>query len=117
MLDSQLPARVSSTAEATGGKVRAQKDSAEDFLARMEEAPELIIADTPRAGLGKDATRELLRVRPPALKIVSCDPSTMARDVKKLLDAYQIERIALVDLFPQTYHFETIMHLIRREIG
>ena len=101
--------------EETGAKVHAQKGSAEDFLAQMETVPELMIADPPRAGLGKDATRELVRVRPAALKIVSCDPSTMARDVKKLLEAYRIERIALVDLFPQTYHFETVVHLVRHE--
>jgi 23S rRNA (uracil1939-C5)-methyltransferase len=97
----------------SGERLKTHKSSAEEFLASLESAPELIVADPPRAGLGKDATRELLRIRPGALKIVSCDPSTMARDVKKLLEAYRISRITLVDLFPQTYHFETVVHLQR----
>ena len=77
----------------------------------MNSAPDLIIADPPRAGLGSEAVTELLRIRPRALKIVSCDPSTLARDVKKLLTAYRISRVTLVDLFPQTYHFEVVVHL------
>jgi 23S rRNA (uracil1939-C5)-methyltransferase len=47
------------------------------------------------------------------IKIVSCDPATLARDVKKLFGAYRIERLTLVDLFPQTYHFEVVVHLTR----
>ncbi|HEX4750366.1 MAG TPA: class I SAM-dependent RNA methyltransferase [Bryobacteraceae bacterium] len=95
-------------------RLKPQKSSAEEFLASIESTPDLIVADPPRAGLGKDVTRELLRIRPGALNIVSCDPSTLARDAKKLLEAYQISRIALVDLFPQTYHFEVVMHLERK---
>jgi 23S rRNA (uracil1939-C5)-methyltransferase len=96
---------------AVGGRLRTQKSSAEEFLAGLESAPELVIADPPRAGLGKEATAQLLRLRPQALKLVSCDPSTLARDLKKLLEAYRIERLTLVDLFPQTYHFEVVAHM------
>jgi 23S rRNA (uracil1939-C5)-methyltransferase len=72
-----------------------------------------VVADPPRAGLGKPATAELLRLRPAAVKLVSCDLATLARDVKKLLEAYRLARLALVDLFPQTYHFEVVVHLER----
>ena len=91
--------------------LQASQMPAEDFLRSLEETPDLIIADPPRSGLDRDVTAELLRIKPPRLTLVSCDPATLARDIKKLLTAYGIRRIALVDLFPQTYHFETVVHL------
>jgi 23S rRNA (uracil1939-C5)-methyltransferase len=94
-----------------GDRVRTHKATAEEFLAEIGTAPDLIIADPPRAGLGNQAVAELLRIRAESLKIVSCDPSTLARDIKKLLPAYRITRLTLVDLFPQTYHFEVVVHL------
>jgi 23S rRNA (uracil1939-C5)-methyltransferase len=93
--------------------IRTLNASAEDFLRDLTETPDLIVADPPRAGLGREATAELLRVAPPKLTIVSCDPATLARDVRTLLASYRIERLTLVDLFPRTYHFETIAHLGR----
>jgi 23S rRNA (uracil1939-C5)-methyltransferase len=93
--------------------IRSARASAEDFLRDLTEAPELIVADPPRAGLGKEITGELLRVGSPRLTLVSCDPSTLARDVKDLLLRYRIERLTLIDLFPQTYHFEVVVHLAR----
>ncbi len=94
-----------------GGAVRPVKASAEEFLRGLTETPDLIVADPPRAGLGNDATAELLRLKAPQLTLVSCDPATLARDAKKLLEAYRIDRLTLVDLFPQTYHFEVVAHL------
>jgi 23S rRNA (uracil1939-C5)-methyltransferase len=56
--------------------------------------------------------KELLRIRAPRLAIISCDPATLARDLQGLLaEAYRIEKIALVDLFPQTFHIEAVVHL------
>jgi 23S rRNA (uracil1939-C5)-methyltransferase len=56
--------------------------------------------------------KELLRLKPRRIGIVSCDPSTLARDLKGLCEAgYKIKSMALVDLFPQTYHMETVTHL------
>jgi len=92
--------------------INAQRASAEDFLREMQTAPEWIVADPPRAGLGKELTTELKRLKPPRLTIVSCDPTTLARDLKVLLEGgYRIARMSLVDLFPQTYHFETVVRL------
>jgi 23S rRNA (uracil1939-C5)-methyltransferase len=51
-----------------------------------------------------------MRLRPPRLTIVSCDPATLARDLAALA-AYRIESMTLVDLFPQTFHIETVAHL------
>jgi 23S rRNA (uracil1939-C5)-methyltransferase len=88
--------------------------SAEDFLRSVTEAPEFLLVDPPRAGLGTDTTKEILRIAPVQVAYVSCDVSTMARDLQKLMPKYTIERITLVDLFPQTYHFESVVHLRRK---
>ncbi len=93
--------------------VRSVRASAEEFLRGLGEAPDLIVADPPRAGLDRAAIEELLRLKPEKLILASCDPATMARDLKKLVTGYRIARIALLDLFPQTYHFETVVHLER----
>jgi 23S rRNA (uracil1939-C5)-methyltransferase len=83
----------------------------ETFLASARTAPDFVLADPPRAGLGKAAAARLLALRPATLVIVSCDPATLARDLAILAPAYEIERIMLVDLFPQTFHMETIVKL------
>jgi 23S rRNA (uracil1939-C5)-methyltransferase len=76
--------------------------------------PDLIVADPPRAGLGAETTELLGRIGAPALVYVSCDPATLARDLRELLNAgYAIERITLADLFPQTFHLETVVRLRR----
>jgi 23S rRNA (uracil1939-C5)-methyltransferase len=83
----------------------------EAFLAKAKTAPDFALADPPRAGLGKDAAARLAQLRPPVLVIVACDPATLARDLAALLPIYKVERIAMVDLFPQTFHLETIVRL------
>ena len=97
-----------------GEKLTAVRSSAEEFLSTVQTAPDLIVADPPRAGIDRAVTGELLRIKAAQLVLVSCDPATMARDLKKLLAAYRIERLTLIDLFPQTYHFETVVHLQRQ---
>lgn len=86
--------------------------STEEFLAGVKTAPDFVLADPPRAGLGSDSVKELVRLRPKRIGIVSCDPSTLARDLKGLCEAgYRIGSMTLVDLFPQTYHLETVTQL------
>jgi len=94
-----------------GVAVTADHRKAEEFLAALEQPPELIVADPPRTGLGRQVIAELLKLRSAKVVIVSCDPATLARDLRELLPAYQIERMTLVDLFPQTYHMETVVRL------
>jgi 23S rRNA (uracil1939-C5)-methyltransferase len=78
----------------------------------MESTPEFVLADPPRAGLGKMVVEHLLRLKPPRLTLVSCDPSTLARDLRSFVGVgYIIEDMKLVDLFPQTYHIETVVRL------
>jgi 23S rRNA (uracil1939-C5)-methyltransferase len=93
--------------------VKAENKTTEEYLARLEQTPDLILADPPRTGLGKDVVRELARIRAPRVTIVSCDPATLARDLQGLLaHDYRLDQITLVDLFPQTFHIETVAHLV-----
>ena len=99
-----------------GVVVRTELARVEDFLASAHHNPgefDFIVADPPRAGLGKAVSQHLAQLAPPKIVIVSCDPATLARDVATLKD-YEIEKLILVDLFPQTYHMETVAHLRRR---
>lgn len=93
--------------------LKPRRAAAEDFLRELERAPDFVLADPPRAGLGKEAANQLLRLKPARLTIVSCDAATLARDLRGLLEGgYALTRLTLIDLFPQTYHFETVAHLI-----
>jgi 23S rRNA (uracil1939-C5)-methyltransferase len=86
------------------------------FLRRQPPsvAPDLIVVDPPRIGLGPETTAQLTRIAAAALLYVSCDPATLARDLRALLNSgYAIESVTLVDLFPQTFHLETIVALRR----
>ncbi len=89
--------------------------TAEEFLERASDARfDLVLVDPPRAGLGKRTLQGLLRLHPRRLHYLSCDPATLARDLKILLAAgYRLEQLHLFDLFPQTYHLETLVRLRR----
>ena len=77
-------------------------------------SPDLIVMDPPRTGLGESVVRSLAALRAPRMTYVSCDPATLARDLGGLLKAgYRVEQTHLLDLFPQTYHLETVVHLAR----
>jgi 23S rRNA (uracil1939-C5)-methyltransferase len=88
------------------------QQSAEDYLAGAERAPDFLVADPPRAGLGKSVVKRLTELRPRHLVVVACDPATLARDLSGLVaSGYRVARMVLVDLFPQTYHLETVVEL------
>jgi 23S rRNA (uracil1939-C5)-methyltransferase len=97
-------------------ELKAYKSTAEEFLRDLQASPELLIADPPRSGLGKEATAELLRLQPSRMVIVSCDPTTLARDLRALLPSYEVTDLTVVDLFPQTYHIETVAKLQKRQV-
>src|SRR5579863_184843 len=78
-------------AERARVKVEVVTEQAEDFLANANTAPEFVLADPPRAGLGKKAAGRLLSLRPGTIVIVSCDPATLARDLAGLVPAYDID--------------------------
>jgi 23S rRNA (uracil1939-C5)-methyltransferase len=81
---------------------------------RMGERPDMIVVDPPRTGLGTETCALLAEIAAPAVAYVSCDPATLARDLRTLIaSGYQIESITLADLFPQTFHLETVVQLRR----
>mgnify|MGYP000179112645 CR=1 FL=1 len=83
--------------------------SAEDVLTSQEFHPQVIVVDPPRAGLGQRTLDGLLAQGARQIAYVSCDPSTLARDAKRLVaGGYRLLQITLFDLFPQTYHIESI---------
>jgi len=76
--------------------------------------PDLAVVDPPRSGLGERVARKLATLGAPRVVYVSCDPVTLARDLVTLLGAgYRVEQAHLMDLFPQTYHLESVFHLVR----
>lgn len=100
-----------------GKQHRAIAQTTTDFLRSaiiQRERPDLVVLDPPRAGAGAEACELLVRLRAPQIVYVSCDPTTLARDLEVLQAAYRIVELHLVDLFPQTFHMETVAVLQRR---
>jgi 23S rRNA (uracil1939-C5)-methyltransferase len=98
---------------------RAVRASAESFF-HSQKSPlpvSLLLADPPRAGLSPAVRRAILRLAPPHVLMVSCDPPTLARDLAALRERYAVTRLTLLDLFPQTHHVETAALLAARPIG
>jgi 23S rRNA (uracil1939-C5)-methyltransferase len=96
--------------------VRPSRATTEEFLEKRADglAVEFVLLDPPRAGLGDKATAALCRTSAKHVTLVSCDPSTLSRDLKLLLESgFKVERAHLFDLFPQTAHMETVLQLVR----
>jgi 23S rRNA (uracil1939-C5)-methyltransferase len=93
---------------------RASLSDRPDLVVPNFIVPDLILVDPPRTGLDAETTTLLARIAAPALTYVSCDPATLARDMLPLLaSGYSIQEVILADLFPQTFHIETIVRLRR----
>jgi 23S rRNA (uracil1939-C5)-methyltransferase len=74
--------------------------------------PDLVLLDPPRTGAGLTVIERLVALAPAAMTYVSCDPATLARDLKTLVDfGYRIDSITALDMFPQTFHVETVVQL------
>ncbi len=79
---------------------------------RVRRRPDLVVLDPPRTGAGKVVMRSLVELGAPRVRYVSCDPATLARDIAPLLAAgYHIEEAHLFDLFPETFHIESVLLL------
>jgi len=102
-------------ARRAGLQISAVQQQTAEFLAAARTAPEFVLADPPRSGLEKAVTGHLLRLRPKELVIVACDPATLARDLGVLAAGYEVESLTILDLFPQTFHIETVARLIAKE--
>lgn len=104
-------------AEAGLANVRIAPQPVEEWLAgayRSHGRPPFLLLDPPRTGLASAALHGILRLKPGRIAYVSCDPATLARDLKAMLAAgYELEDLTALDLFPQTHHVETVAHLVR----
>ncbi|HXE91900.1 MAG TPA: 23S rRNA (uracil(1939)-C(5))-methyltransferase RlmD [Terriglobales bacterium] len=93
--------------------VKWRETTAAEFLERATARPDFIIADPPRAGLGEKVARALGELAAPRLTYVSCDPATLSRDLRLLLESgYRVEEVSVLDLFPQTFHIESVVQLV-----
>ncbi len=82
---------------------------ADRVLKEIDFKPQAIIVDPPREGLGKDTLEGIIAQQAQSLVYVSCDPATLARDARQLSSAgYKLQKLCLIDMFPQTYHIESI---------
>jgi 23S rRNA (uracil1939-C5)-methyltransferase len=82
---------------------------AEDVIPHLEVKPDVILVDPPRPGLEKRLVDGILKLNPQRIAYVSCDPSTLARDARRLINGgYELKDVTPFDLFPQTYHIESI---------
>ncbi|MBU1660595.1 MAG: class I SAM-dependent RNA methyltransferase [Chloroflexi bacterium] len=83
----------------------------EDVLPHLDldSVPEILVADPPRGGLGRRTLDGILTLGPEVIAYISCDPATLSRDARRLTEGgYQLRQITPFDLFPQTYHIESI---------
>jgi len=84
------------------------------ILPQLHHKPDVVVVDPPRGGLGDSVARALASLGAPQVTYVSCDPATLARDLVPLQAAgYRVEEVHLVDLFPQTYHLESVVQFVR----
>jgi 23S rRNA (uracil1939-C5)-methyltransferase len=113
-------------AESAGVTITSHNEHAEEFLRKTQERPDFVSLDPPRAGLGAGAAAALAALGAPEIAYLSCDPSTLARDLAVLTGSskkqdgdvapavrYAISEMHLFDLFPQTFHIETLVRLRR----
>ena len=85
----------------------------EEFI-KMHGAPDVIIADPPRAGMHEDVVRVILKTAPQKIVYVSCNPATQARDLSMMNEFYKVIKIQPVDMFPQTAHVENVVLLEKK---
>jgi 23S rRNA (uracil1939-C5)-methyltransferase len=113
-------------AEIAGVPVVSRNEHTEEFLTKASERPDFVVLDPPRSGLGQAAGHKLADLGPTEVVYLSCDPATLARDLAVLLQTprrpselprpvhgYEITAVDFFDLFPQTFHIETLVRLRR----
>ena len=92
-----------------GDTIRVVSSSVEDYLSQVTSSPATVIVDPPRTGLSRQTIESIIRLAPERMVYVSCDPPTMARDARRLLEAnYQLISLRAFDLFPNTPHVESL---------
>jgi 23S rRNA (uracil1939-C5)-methyltransferase len=95
--------------------VRYLRGRVEDTLSQVENPVDVLVLDPPRAGCAEAAVEAMASLRAERIVYISCDPSTLARDVNRFCAAgrYTLVEVAFVDMFPQTFHIEAVVKLER----
>jgi len=97
--------------------VRVINDDVTRALAALEESVHAVIVDPPRSGCGPDVVGRLTTLRPERLVYVACDPATLARDSKTISEAgYRLVEVQPLDLFPHSYHIESVALFVRNAL-
>ncbi|MEX0680861.1 MAG: 23S rRNA (uracil(1939)-C(5))-methyltransferase RlmD [Balneolales bacterium] len=91
------------------------KDTFNDAIIAKYGKPDIIITDPPRAGMHDDVIERIKNMAPGRIIYISCNSATQARDVAALADVYNLKRVQPVDMFPRTYHIESVAVLDRKE--
>ncbi|MCK5417728.1 MAG: 23S rRNA (uracil(1939)-C(5))-methyltransferase RlmD, partial [Desulfobacterales bacterium] len=86
-----------------------------ETLPTISYRPDVLIIDPPRVGMHKDVAKQVAAMLPERIVYVSCNPATLARDLVLLKEAYQVQEVQPVDLFPHTYHIESVARLIKKK--
>lgn len=90
--------------------------SVKEILPHLHINPDAILVDPPRAGMDPDSLATILSMDAKTIVYVSCDISTLARDLNKLMGGgYQLDEVTAIDMFPQTYHIECVAKLTKTE--
>lgn len=90
--------------------------SVEDSRPQLPQTVDKVVADPPREGLGAEIAERIAQMKPSTIALVACDPASLARDVKSLVEhGYRLERVVPVDLFPHTFHVEAVAELRRAD--
>ena len=111
--DRVAAADLAANVRASGSGVTAIHQSVEGFVAAPRQGPATLIVDPPRTGLSREALNGIIRLRAGRIVYVSCDVATLARDVRRLVDAgYAVDRLDAFDMFPNTPHVETVVVLV-----
>jgi 23S rRNA (uracil1939-C5)-methyltransferase len=82
-------------------------------LAGIEQRPDVLIIDPPRAGMHKDVVKQVLELGVERIVYVSCNPATLARDIGMMADRYRLMEVQPVDMFPHTYHIEAVARIVK----
>jgi 23S rRNA (uracil1939-C5)-methyltransferase len=85
-----------------------------ESLSKISKKPDVVIIDPPRAGMHKDVVKQVAEMAPEKIVYVSCNPATLARDIFLLKKSYEVTEVQPVDMFPHTWHIESVARLEKK---